>query len=488
MREILFDIETTGLEVTSHIHCIGLIIIDDGVPSPALCYTSRPIQHSDGSFDDCLAILATADRLITFNGISFDIPVMQQFFRVNINAPDHLDLLILTKIMFTEDQLIAIDAGIPSIPKKDWGSFSLRSFSIRIGTELKGDHSDWTTLTSDMVLYCKQDTVATYTLYQTLLPMPNYPLPNVIQLEHQVAKLISDQVLSGFYFDITSARSLYTRMLFERGNIERALLKTFTPRLLPDGPVQKTNKLIRTKLYIPNQNHISTFSAARPFKRPLKRFKSGKLKLPPKKAYKWFATPHSTIIQEKEGEYQNIVLTKFSATDAQIKTWLKLLYNFEFSTYTAKGNVKVDREDLLTLGKDGENLRRLIKLKKDISQLGGTDNSLISQYNPLTHSIHGRVDTIGAATHRCLPLSYKIKTAEGYKEYSELKEGDLIYNYINNKEGLSRVKAINVYTNAVTHLIRNDLQYFECTLDHQWITPTGKIATKDINENTLLLL
>lgn len=138
----------------------------------------------------------------------------------------------------------------------------------------------------------------------------------------------------------------------------------------------------------------------KPYLKPLAKFKNGKFKFRGKKYYKWFTEPHTLYIEEKSGEFQNIKLTKFEATDNQIKTWLDRLYGFKFNIFTKKGNVKVDRDELRSLGDYGKDLTRLIKVKKDISQLGGTDNSLIQQFNPTTHAIHGRIDTIGAATHR----------------------------------------------------------------------------------------
>lgn len=401
MRVILFDIESTGLEMTARIHCIGVKVIDNGVSQPTKCFTSLWTSNSDGNLKSCLKLLATADILVGFNSINFDIPLLEAFFNLNVNAPAHLDLIILAKLMFTKDQLMNMDRGIPAIEKKSWGSFSLDTFGKRLGTQLKGSHSDWTRLTTDMVTYCKQDVEVTHDLYLKLCSMDNYPLQSVIDLEQQVAALIQKQEQTGFYFDIVKARQLSTAFLFQRNNIDRKLTKAFRPMFIPDGPVKETNRTIRRKLYVPSTKYIDVFAGFKPYYKPLKRFKSGKIRLPGKKVFKWFNKPMLTVIQEKAGEYQNIKLTKFTATDNQIKLWLKRLYNFEFDTYTAKGNVKVDRGELLKLGTHGEDLRKLIKLKKDLSQLSGTENSLIAKYNEKTHSIHGHVDTIGAATHRC---------------------------------------------------------------------------------------
>lgn len=226
-----------------------------------------------------------------------------------------------------------------------------------------------------------------------------------------------------------------------------------------------------------------------PYSKPLQKLKNGKFKFKGKSYYKWFTAPHNLVIQEKSGEFQNIKLTKFEATDAQIKTWLNRNYGFKFQTYTEKGNVKVDRKELKLLGDYGKDLTTLIKLKKDISQLGGTDNSLISKFNPTTHAIHGRIDTLGAATHRCLPLNYKIKTINGYKLWSEIKVGDMVYSI--NSDGiqvLSRIEVINKYTNASTQRISNESLYFDSTLNHRWVTKTGFVETKDIKESTNILI
>lgn len=488
MREILLDIETDGLDINGTIHCIGTKLIVDGKPQETQCYTSHPIDHSDGSLEDCLELISTCDRIVHFNGMAFDIPFMSTYYHTNFNCAQY-DLLIIAKLMFTKDQLIGMDRGISAIEPKKWGSFSLDTFGKRMGTELKGDHSDWTKLTPEMVLYCKQDIEVTHALYEMLSSMDNFPAENVIMLEQQVRELVSEQERYGFYFNIKKARELSMKMLHERHGIERKLAKVFKPKFLPEGQPQSTNKLIRRKQYIPNLDFEKRSNLHR-YKRPLKQTKAGKIKLPGKNKYKWFSDPRRIVISEKNGEFQNIKLTKFKATDNQIKIWLKDMYNFEFHTYTEKGSVKVDRESLLKLGEQGEDLRRLIKLKKDISQLSGTDNSLIAQFNEDTHSIHGRVDTIGAATHRCLPMNYKIKTLEGPKHYDDVRIGEYIYTYDmeTGTEVLSRLKAKTKYNDAMTHRLIYGSQYFDCTLDHKWVTSEGLVETRNLTEESKLII
>lgn len=158
----------------------------------------------------------------------------------------------------------------------------------------------------------------------------------------------------------------------------------------------------------------------KPYRRPLERYKNGRIKLPSKTKYKWFTEPHTLYYEEKLGEYQPIKLTRFEATDNQIRTWLYRLYGFEFKTYTEKGTVKVDRDELESLGDYGKDLRNYLKLKKDLSQLGGTDNSLIATCSTKDQSIHGRVNTIGAATHRCTHYSPNLAQIPADKQFREL--------------------------------------------------------------------
>ncbi len=228
----------------------------------------------------------------------------------------------------------------------------------------------------------------------------------------------------------------------------------------------------------------------RPYKRPLGRFKNGQIKLPSKTKYKWFTEPHTLYYEEKLGEYQPIKLTKFEGTDNQIRVWLKRLYDFEFKTYTAKGTVKVDRDELNILGDAGEDLRTSLKLKKDLSQLGGTDNSLIASYSQSTGAIHGRVDTIGANTHRCLPLDYKIKTLNGYKTYEELNIGEYVYSYSLELKTivLSKLKDKTKYNDAITYSFTNGSTHFRCTKDHRWLTDSGLVQTESIKESDNILL
>lgn len=139
-------------------------------------------------------------------------------------------------------------------------------------------------------------------------------------------------------------------------------------------------KLTNTCLYFPHQYTT---------------LKNGKVRF---KKYKWFTTPHSLIYSYTEGEYQKIKLTKFNpGSRSHIVKWLYNMYDFNFSTYTEIGNPKVNGKELEFLGDAANDLMRYLKITKDISEVRG----ILDIVKNHSHSVHGRVDTIGATTHRC---------------------------------------------------------------------------------------
>lgn len=138
-------------------------------------------------------------------------------------------------------------------------------------------------------------------------------------------------------------------------------------------------------------------NVGRYFPRQYSTQKNGKVKLRGKTYYKWFTEPHRLVYQYTDGEYQKIKLTKFDAGSRhKIRHWLRTMYDFEFSTYTDKGNPKVNGEELEFLP-EASDLMRYLKVVKDISEVRGILD-IVADHD---HSVHGRVDTLGAATHRC---------------------------------------------------------------------------------------
>lgn len=140
-----------------------------------------------------------------------------------------------------------------------------------------------------------------------------------------------------------------------------------------------------------------------PYTIPYGRYlKNGTYKPPGKSSLKWFSTPHRTIHVTREGDYQQIKYEPFNpGSRNHIKKWMEEDYGYTFPYYTETGQIKADAESLKGMEiPAGKLLHRYLKVVKDQSQVGGEKGSWLKYYNENTHSIHHRVDLIGAVTHR----------------------------------------------------------------------------------------
>jgi len=255
----VYDIETPfitdkGIKAISEIYCIAVALIIDGVASPAKIYTNYWTTYSNGSLLEAINIMNNADIICAHNGVGFDDIVIRNVLEVNIKQTMY-DTLILSKVMFSKDELFEIDAKL-DIPKDLWASFSLKAFGYRLGNyKIQYDEFD-NGLTKELCTYCKRDTDLTAQLILHLMNQESFPLEKVITIEHQAAAIIAEQTANGFYFDIDKANELNTALLTEKAEIARELSTVFKPKFLKKGQPQTYKKLSKFRKYLPKTKYI----------------------------------------------------------------------------------------------------------------------------------------------------------------------------------------------------------------------------------------
>jgi len=255
----VLDIETPyitgdGIGAIDRIYCIAVVMIDKGVVGPAKLFTEYWTPYTDGSLMEAIALVNTADAMSFHNGIGFDLPVIRNVLQAEL-TPTPLDTLILSKIIFSKDELYEIDAKL-DLPKELWGSYSLKAFGYRLGEEkIEFDEFD-EGLTEQLATYCKQDTVVSADLTLFLLDRENYPIDAVVDIEHKAAAIIALQTDVGFYMDIAKARVLNTVLLKEKHELSRELLEIFSPKWLKDSPIKEYKKLSTIRKFIPTNQYV----------------------------------------------------------------------------------------------------------------------------------------------------------------------------------------------------------------------------------------
>ena len=161
-----FDIETTaipwtGIKDVNTIFAIGVKINDE----PTKKFSKYYLSNSDGNLQAAVKLLNSCDLIVSFNGIAFDIPVIERVLNCKLTPP-HLDLIIVAKLMYSKDALYDIDYKILRDEPNLIGSFSLKAFGRRIGGRQKIEFEDWSKLSSEMLDYMVGDVELTKDLHE----------------------------------------------------------------------------------------------------------------------------------------------------------------------------------------------------------------------------------------------------------------------------------------------------------------------------------
>lgn len=254
----VFDLETDYIPTTT-IFCNSIVIVTidhkgNVTKSSPKAFTCKWVNYTNGPLLESVTIINSCDYCVAHNLIGFDINEIPKHLGVTITAKP-LDTLILAKIIYSKDELFAIDASL-KIDKHLHGRYSLEAFAQRLGQGNKIEYNDFSHLNKEMVTYCDKDTDLAADLLILLLSRDNFPLEAVVEIEHQAAQIIYEQTVFGFYIDIEKTRALNTKLLTEKLELATKLSAIFSPKFLRDGQIKSYKKLSKVKKYLPNTKYI----------------------------------------------------------------------------------------------------------------------------------------------------------------------------------------------------------------------------------------
>lgn len=253
---LVFDIETNGLypEVTQ-LFCITIL-------------DTRNNEYKQYSEDRCTKGVLwlyeqwqQGEMVVGHNIINYDLPVLAKlysWFKITQELKDNtIDTLVLSRLIFSH--LEDTDAALMRkgvLPKKLYKSHSLKAWGYRLG-ELKGTYGEakdaWDKFTPEMLEYNKQDVVVTKCLYD-YLSAKQYP-QGAVDLEHDVAWLMSKQEKNGFSFDTEKALVLEAELRSRAGELKAEMIK-----IVPAYPdkifiPKRDNKRLGYKAGVPVQKY-----------------------------------------------------------------------------------------------------------------------------------------------------------------------------------------------------------------------------------------
>jgi len=334
MRTFSCDIETDGLS-PSVVWCIAVQEIETG---QVITFAGTCL----GLFKPWLS--SEADCLVFHNGIDYDVPVLERLLDIDFTDIQIEDTLVMSQL---------------DKPRRD-GGHSLASWGERLGFD-KGDHSDWSKFSKEMLDYCIRDCEITTKLYRhlTLKGLSS----DAKQLEYATRKHCSIQEKSGWHFDLHGAIGLLRTINEDLRQAEEKVHKTFKP--------------------------LAVWKSKTPVKNRWKK-KGGRTK-----AYQ--AEVELECHTNDEGDYGYWSYPELNLGSRQQVGRHLMHYGWKPTVFTDTGLPKVDESTLKDVDiPEAKIIARYLMLQKRQGQV----SSWIDEYNYDTERIHCRVHTMGTVTHR----------------------------------------------------------------------------------------
>ena len=339
---LIADIETDGFNPTK-IHVIAALNADD---------SSQRWVFGPDRIDEGVKLLSQASEIIFHNGIAYDVPCIKKLYPAfSTDGVKVTDTLVLSRLIRSDlknDDFISA----PHLPKKLYGSHSLKAWGIRLGVH-KGDFgetTDWSVWTQEMQDYCEQDVTVTHALWEALAP--HTWSETAIDFEHQLAELCHRIGRAGWTLDMDKAAKLYGDLSQERADIEQQLHQLF-----PAWTIEET--------FLPKRNNKSKgYIAGEPF------------------------IKHKTV--------------EFNPNSRKhIEFCLRKKYNWKPDIFTPTGDAKIDENTLGDLPfPEAKKLARSFMLQKRMGMLAEGNAAwmkLVDDDGKLRHTIN----SLGTISGRC---------------------------------------------------------------------------------------
>lgn len=210
MKIVAMDIETDGLDA-SRIWVICSKDLDTGEVTQFL-NPSHVAEEKERFVEYCKGV----DKFVFHNGIGFDVPVLQRLIDKDcIALEDVIDTLIVSRM---------IDYDI-----KD--GHSLKAWGIRLGLH-KGEHSDWSRLSQEMIDYCHQDVLVTCALFERFRKVIfDKEWAMALRCEHDIQILCEEMTTNGFKFDKEKAEEYLSEIEERMAELEAGFQRDFPPKL-----------------------------------------------------------------------------------------------------------------------------------------------------------------------------------------------------------------------------------------------------------------
>lgn len=169
-------------------------------------------------------VLYKVGRLVFHNGVSYDLPLLAKLhnFRYNISPKDITDTHILSRLYF---------------PDREGHSLGWWGEKLRLK---KGDFSDFSHLSLEMIEYCQRDVDVLERVYHALEEeAKGWDWSESTKLEYEIWNIQMEQEQHGVLFDVEKAEELLQKISEEVSSIESTVIEQIPMSYKDEGEVKK---------------------------------------------------------------------------------------------------------------------------------------------------------------------------------------------------------------------------------------------------------
>ena len=200
---VFLDVETTAITNLLPDRIFLIVCKDD----------NRITYFKEDELDKFGAYIDRYDEFVGHNIIGFDAPVIKKIIGVDLHEKGKvIDTLVLSRLFD---------------PVRE-GGHSLKSFGERLKFG-KLDFKDFSEYSDEMLEYCIRDVELTERVLGYLIKYNPDFSREAIRLEHDIARIITQQENNGFLFDVVKADLLLGKLREKINEIEQRVRERFIP-------------------------------------------------------------------------------------------------------------------------------------------------------------------------------------------------------------------------------------------------------------------
>ncbi len=212
--KVIADIEANGLK-PDQIFCI---VCKEHESGKIHKFVDKRWNTEYPSLEDFDEFSEGVTHWVFHNGLGYDLPVLKRLRGLNVTIPNQTDTLVLSRLF----------GCLREIPKGVKSAHSLEAWGLRLKFE-KDHYDQWEYYEQEMLDYCVKDVEVLHKTYNYLMREGKGYSEFSIKLEYETTLVLREQQTTGWYIDERKAMVLHAELTTRAKEIEDVIESEFLP-------------------------------------------------------------------------------------------------------------------------------------------------------------------------------------------------------------------------------------------------------------------